>query len=271
MRRSFGASTVHQIIRLDSGSKAVKFTTEVDWHETEKFLKLAFPMDIHADRYASETQFGHIYRPTRTNTSWEAAKFEACNHGFLHFEEPGWGVGILSASTYGHDVTRTVRPDGGTTVTARVSLLRARGTPTRRPTRASTPSTTRWRPVPRSGTRSREARLVNPVYGPSIPGSGTVDPLFTIDDDAVTASAIKLADDGSGDVVLRVYETNGGRASALITPNFGFSGFEICDLLERPITREAVHVAADNEGLRLRLRPFQLVTLRFARTTGSEA
>ena len=119
------------------------------------------------------------------------------------------------------------------------------------------------------GDAVREGFAVN-LPGRAVVGGATVDPLFTIDDDAVAASAIKLADDGSGDVVLRVYETNGGRASALITPNFGFSGFEICDLLERPITREAVNVAADNEGLRLRLRPFQLVTLRFARTTGSE-
>ena len=27
--------------------------------------------------------------PTHVNTSWEAAKFEACNHKFVHFEEPG--------------------------------------------------------------------------------------------------------------------------------------------------------------------------------------
>src|SRR6185312_12632580 len=106
------------------------------------------------------------------------------------------------------------------------------------------------------GDAVREARLVNPYYGPSIPGSGTIEPLFTIDDDAVAASAVKLADDRSGDVVLRVYETNGGRATARITPNFGFSGFEICDLLERPITREGVSVVSDNDGLRLSLRPF---------------
>ena len=259
-------------IRLDSGSKAVQFATEVDWHETEKFLKLAFPMDIHADRYASETQFGHIYRPTHTNTSWEAAKFEACNHGFLHFEEPGFGVAILSGSTYGHDVTRTVRPDGGTTVTARVSLLRAPRFPDPETDQGEHVFHHALAPGAAIGDAVREARLLNPGLRPVLRRARhVVEPLFTIDDDAVTASAIKLADDRSGDVVLRVYETHGGRASALITPNFGFSGFEICDLLERPITRGGVTVAADNDGLRLRLRPFQLVTLRFARTTGSEA
>ncbi|MEY9856665.1 alpha-mannosidase [Catenulispora sp. GAS73] len=269
--RSFGASRVVQQLSLAPGSRRLDISTEVDWHETEKFLKLAFPLDVHADRYASETQFGHIFRPTHTNTSWEAAKFEACNHKFVHFEEPGWGVALVSASTYGHDVTRTVRADGGTTTTARISLLRA--------PRFPDPETDQGKhyfhhslvPGASIGDAVREGYALPTNRRAVEGGERDVTPLFTIDDDAVVASAIKLADDRSGDVILRVYESHGGRASARVTPGFGFSGFEICDLLERPITREGVSVATDNDGLRLDLRPFQLVTLRFARTTGSEA
>ncbi len=114
------------MLSLAPGERRLEIDTEVDWHETEKFLKLAFPLDVHAERYASETQFGHFHRPTHTNTSWEAAKFEACNHRFVHLEEPGWGVAVVNDSTYGHDVTRTVRDtDSGTTTTVRASLLRA--------------------------------------------------------------------------------------------------------------------------------------------------
>ncbi|MGV9399878.1 alpha-mannosidase, partial [Streptomyces sp. NPDC003668] len=92
--RSFGASRVTQVLSLPPGERRLVIDTEVDWHETEKFLKLAFPLDLHAERYASETQFGHVHRPTHTNTSWEAAKFEACNHRFVHLEEPGWGRSV---------------------------------------------------------------------------------------------------------------------------------------------------------------------------------
>ena len=35
-----------------AGAKRLDIDTEVDWHETEKFLKLAFPLDVHAERYA---------------------------------------------------------------------------------------------------------------------------------------------------------------------------------------------------------------------------
>ncbi|MYU67511.1 glycoside hydrolase family 38 C-terminal domain-containing protein, partial [Streptomyces sp. SID69] len=81
--RSFGDSRATQVFSLPRGERRLVVDTEVDWHETEKILKLAFPLDLHAERYASETQFGHVFRPTHTNTSWEAARFEACNHRFV--------------------------------------------------------------------------------------------------------------------------------------------------------------------------------------------
>lgn len=151
--RSFGSSAVTQTVTLRAGAKTVDIATDVDWHETEKFLKAAFPLDVKAERTASETQFGHVYRATHTNTSWEAAKFEICAHRWIHAEEPGWGVALLNDSTYGHDVTRQVRADGGQTTTVRLSLLRAPATRTRRPTRGGTPCASPSRPAPGSGTR----------------------------------------------------------------------------------------------------------------------
>ena len=123
--RMFGASRVTQRLTLRAGAKRLDFETEVDWHEREKFLKAAFPVDVRADRSAAETQFGHVFRPTHCNTSWEAAKFEICAHRFLHIGEVGWGAALVNDSTYGHDVTSQVRADGGTTTTVRLSLVRA--------------------------------------------------------------------------------------------------------------------------------------------------
>ncbi|MFP3786328.1 glycoside hydrolase family 38 C-terminal domain-containing protein, partial [Burkholderia sp. SIMBA_024] len=98
---------------------------DIDWHERRHLLKLAFPLDVHADRSAAETQFGHVFRPTHTNTSWDAARFEISAHRWIHVAEPGYGVAIANESTYGHDVSRTTRADGGSTTTVRLSLLRA--------------------------------------------------------------------------------------------------------------------------------------------------
>ncbi|WP_329462937.1 alpha-mannosidase [Streptomyces sp. NBC_01431] len=259
--RTFGASRVTQLLSLAPGSGRLDIETEVDWHETEKFLKLAFPLDVHAERYASETQFGHFHRATHTNTSWEAAKFEACNHRFVHLEEPGWGVALVTDSTYGHDVTRTVRSrDAGTTTTLRVSLLRA----PRFPDPETDQGLHRFRhalvPGATIGDAVREGYRVN-LPERTVTGAGPVAPLVAVDNDAVVVTAVKLADDGSGDVVVRFHEALGGRASAVVAPGFPAVSVTPTDLLERPLGEgEAV-----TGGVRVTLRPFELRTLRFRR------
>ncbi|MEU2552681.1 glycoside hydrolase family 38 C-terminal domain-containing protein [Streptomyces sp. NPDC013313] len=263
--RSFGASRVTQVLSLPPGERRLVIDTEVDWHETEKFLKLAFPLDLHAERYASETQFGHVHRPTHTNTSWEAAKFEACNHRFVHLEEPGWGVALVNDSTYGHDVTRTVRTDGdrGTTTTVRASLLRA----PRFPDPETDQGVHRFRhaliPGAAIADAVREGWRIN-LPERRVTGAREVAPLVTVDDDAVVVTAVKLADDGSGDVVVRFHEAHGGRARATLTAGFEVGGVTATDLLERPA---AGSPAPERDGNRItvRLRPFELMTLRLTR------
>ncbi|MER6381251.1 glycoside hydrolase family 38 C-terminal domain-containing protein [Streptomyces sp. NPDC001250] len=261
--RSFGDSRVTQVLSLPPGERRLVIDTEVDWHETEKFLKLAFPLDLHAERYASETQFGHVFRPTHTNTSWEAAKFEACNHRFVHLAEPGWGVAVVNDSTYGHDVTRTVRadPDRGTTTTVRVSLLRA----PRFPDPETDQGVHRFRhalvPGADIGDAVREGWRINQPER-HLTGAHEVAPLVTLDNDAVVVTAVKLADDGSGDVVVRFHEAQGGRARATLKASFEVSDVTVTDLLERPLP-DAVERAGNSVALRL--RPFELVTLRFRR------
>ena len=260
--RSFGSSRVTQVLSLSPGERRLLIDTEVDWHETEKFLKLAFPLDLHAERYASETQFGHFHRPTHTNTSWEAAKFEACNHRFIHLDEPGWGVAVVNDSTYGHDVTRSVRTDGdkGTTTTVRVSLLRA----PRFPDPETDQGVHRFRHalVPGAGIADavREGWRIN-LPERRVTGAREVAPLVTVDTDAVVITAVKLADDGSGDVVVRFHEAHGGRARATLTAGFEIGNVTVTDLLERPLPDKVVHVG---NSIRLRLRPFELKTLRLA-------
>jgi alpha-mannosidase len=76
--------------------------------------------------------------------------------------------------------------------------------------------------------------------------------------------AVKLAEDGSGDVVVRLYESLGQRSAGVITPGFPVQGVQATDLLERPVEAPGV-TPAEQGSVSLALRPFQLVTLRFAR------
>lgn len=261
MVRSFGSSRVTQLLTLRAGARRLDIDTEVDWHEREKFLKAAFPLDVRADHSTAETQFGHVQRPTHTNTSWEAAKFEICAHRFLHVGEPGWGAALLNDSTYGHDVTRTVREDGSTTTTVRLSLLRA----PRYPDPATDQGVHRLRyallPGATIGDAVREGWQFS-LPERRVPGTDEVAPLVSLDGDAVVATAVKLADDGSGDVVVRVHEAHGGRATARLSAGFPLASATVTDLLERPLDGERVTVQGD--VVELVLRPFQILTLRLA-------
>ncbi|PYC78689.1 alpha-mannosidase [Streptomyces tateyamensis] len=259
--RSFGASTAVQTLTLAAGAHRIDLDTEVDWHETEKFLKLAFPLDLHADRYAAETQFGHQYRPTHTNTSWEAAKFEACNHRFTHFAEPDWGVALVTASTYGHDVTRTVRPaDHGVNTTVRASLLRA----PRFPDPHTDQGRHRFRhalvPGATIADAVREGHLVNLPERTVLGAAAAVVPLVELDGEEVVASAVKLADDGSGDLVVRLYQATGTRSRTTLRTDLPVVSVHACDLLERPLPDG--HPPLRDGAVALALRPFQLLTLR---------
>ncbi|SHY02957.1 putative alpha-mannosidase [Mycobacteroides abscessus subsp. abscessus] len=62
-----------------------------------------------------------------------------------------------------------------------------------------------------------------------------VEPLISLDNPAVVVESVKLALDGSGDVVVRLYESRGGRAEATVHSNFGHGQPIVTDLLERPI------------------------------------
>jgi alpha-mannosidase len=62
-------STITLTAAFDGQQSYVECSAEVDWHETMKFLKVEFPVDIRNTEASYETQFGIIKRPTHYNTS----------------------------------------------------------------------------------------------------------------------------------------------------------------------------------------------------------
>ncbi|WP_104127132.1 glycoside hydrolase family 38 C-terminal domain-containing protein [Cryobacterium sp. Y57] len=261
--RRFGGSSVQQDLTVLSDQPSLDIVTTVDWHERHKLLKLAFPLDVHADRAASEIQFGHIYRPTHVNTSWDAARFETCAHRWVFVGEPGFGIAIANNSTYGHDISRTTRVGGGTTTTVRESLLRAptfpdptadQGVHTLRTSISLTPDVL--------GAAAQGYRINLPLRDV---GGAAVKPVVVSECPSIVVEAVKLAEDRSGNLIVRLSEASGSRSTG--TVSFGFTVSEIVetDLLERTVAPVAVQSTSDAGG-RLVLRAFQIITLRVARS-----
>jgi alpha-mannosidase len=90
-----------------------------------------------------------------------------------------------------------------------------------------------------------------------VTGGHGAEPLVTLDGDAnVLIEAVKLADDRSGDVIVRLYEGHGVAGTASVRASFPAAGMELTDLLERRVA---------GTGPEIRLRPFQIVTVRIRR------
>ncbi|MFZ6991566.1 alpha-mannosidase [Curtobacterium sp. RRHDQ66] len=259
--RPVGSSTVTTRYSAVAGQPELTIETEVDWHEQQKLLKLAFPLDVRASIASSEIQFGHVDRPTHQNTSWDFARFETSAHRWVHVAEPGFGVAVANDSTYGHDITRSTRADGGTTTLVRESLLRG---PTFPDPHADQGHHV-FRTVLRVGESVLDAadsgyRLNLPVR--TVAGSAPVSPLVVVSSPQVFVEAVKLAEDRSGDVIVRLYEGLGGRATD-VGVDFGFDVASVAqvDLLERPLGTSW----DAGSPVSLTLRPFEIVTLRVQR------
>ncbi|WP_309068903.1 glycoside hydrolase family 38 C-terminal domain-containing protein, partial [Microbacterium sp.] len=267
--RRFSQSALTQRITLHAGSRALVFAQTTDWHETEKFLKVAFPLDIHAEHTAAETQFGYAKRVTHTNTSWEAAKFETAMHRFVHVEEPGFGVALTTDSTYGYDVTRDSTPETGVTTTVRLSLLRAPRFPD---------------PATDQGEQTHVYALVIGADIADATAAGLVmnlplraAPAADIAADAVTpptlapvvetsggvlVSAVKLAADRSGDLIVRVYEPYGRRATGTVRFGRAVSGVTAVSLIEDANPSPVPVPLVGDRDVTVSLTPFEVRTLR---------
>jgi alpha-mannosidase len=256
----YGNSRIVQRFRLPESSLALHIETNVDWHEQEKLLKLGFPLDVRTEYASSEIQFGHVLRPTFVNTSWDAARFETVAHRWVHVGEPGFGAVVANATTYGHDITRHVRDDGGTTTVVRQSLLRAPVFPDPESDQGEHVFQTLLGIAPTVIDAARSGYHLNlPLR--VIDGSADAAslPIVEVSSRSVLVEAVKLAHDRSGDLIVRLYEAEGARASATVTVGRAFDRAWTTNLLEQDL---AASTWGGSDAVALELRPFEIVTLR---------
>ncbi len=261
--RRFSKSSIVQQIVLRAGSARVDIVSDVSWHEHEKVLKVAFPVDVHADSAACEIQYGHVYRPTHASTDWDAAKFEVCAQRWVDVSEHGYGVALLNDCKYGHDVHRGA---------LRLTLLRAANFPDPDADRGDHRFTYALFPhiggIVDGDVVAEAARLNQPIVAIAGGGGGrqpTSISAITSSDPGLVVTAVKQAEDRSGEVIVRCYEATGGRRLGTLTTAFAVSGVTVTDLLERDLPDEAAAAMWSPSGIQVALRPFQILTIRLHR------
>lgn len=257
VRRKFGDSCATTIYRLCSDSKSLEIQLDIDWQEEEKLLKLLLPLDLHANSARFETQFGFVERAIHENTSWDAARFEVPAHRYLHVIEGAYGVGLANDAAYGYSVGK---PRGGGVLIG-ASVLKSANFPDQKADRGF--HTKRWSLVPTGDTTEvlDEAEELNRLTEDEIA------PLVNVvsDGNSARVSSMKMAHDGSGDVIIRLFESVGNRTKARVEFSDLVSGSTVTqvDFLEDPVGEDDLTpMEVDEDGVSLSLRPFQVVTLR---------
>ncbi|MDO5729581.1 MAG: glycoside hydrolase family 38 C-terminal domain-containing protein [Actinomycetaceae bacterium] len=251
----FGKSTATLTWSLKPGARQLDLHVDLDWHEKEKILKCAFPIDIHTDHAQYETQMGYVTRPTHENTSWDAYKFEVSTHRWLRLANSSDACAIANDATYGWDVTRHAYPDRGTYSVARASLARASLFPD--PEQDQGRHEWNFALVPNASILSAVA-AGHALNIPPREIAGEIEPLLTLD--GAVVESVALAPDRSGDVIIRAYEAEGGRGRAFLTFP-GAKEVRGVDLLYRD-SELGARVTAGEGGWRIDFNPFEIVTLR---------
>ncbi len=255
--RKFFDSVIEQKVWLYGDIDKVDFETTAEWYQEHILVKAAFPVDINADKATYEIQFGSVERPTHTNTSWDAAKFEVCAHKFADLSECDYGVSILNDCKYGHDIHDSVM---------RLTLLKCATHPSPKADKGHHEFIYSLRPHAGSYTQAGTVKLAydlnNPMTAVKVAAQdGTLPESFSlvsVSDENVVIDTVKKAED-SDTTVVRMYESWNKRVNnAKLTFGFDIKHAAICDLLENEIEELEV---VDNT-VTFPVKPFEIVTIK---------
>ncbi|KAL4901279.1 hypothetical protein BDW74DRAFT_160139 [Aspergillus multicolor] len=281
---SWVKTTISLAATEENRQSYVEFESEVEWQETMKFLKVEFPVDITNTEASYETQYGIIKRPTHYNTSWDMAKFEVCTHKWADLSENGYGVSILNDSKYGFATCGNLM---------RLSLLRAPKAPDAHADMGR--HTIRYAILPHTGPL--DARIIRAGYefnhplvldtSLALPDKQSVSTVTALlrnieingspslildaikrgeDDEDIDSDpdiALPSAKRAARSIILRIYESLGGKSRGAIRTAFPVTKVWKTNLLEDD--GDELSLVDDGEGWKkfdLELRAFEVATFR---------
>ena len=211
-----GASKLVQDFAVYHDIEHIDVAVTVDWREQFKALKLRFPVNVNFMRVTHEIPYGHIERfangEEEPMQNWVDVSGTSRDSGDMY------GVSILNDSKYSVDVfTRDI---GLTVLRSPIYAHHVPAVPDpdgfysfidqgiQRFAYTILPHAGSWE---HAGTVRRAAELnqkpfaLNATYHPgSLPQTAS---FASVDSENIIISAVKLAEDGSGDVIVRAYET----------------------------------------------------------------
>jgi alpha-mannosidase len=257
IKRTFSASSLEQEIILRAGSRRLDFRTRVAWNERHKMLKACFPVTVRAESAIHEIQFGHLQRPTHASRPFDADRFEVCNNKWTALAEEGRGAAVLNDCKYGVSVEDN---------SINLTLLRAPLAPDATADVGEHEFTYAlycW------DGAFKDSGILREAYDLNIPATVVAGAPATAEASLLSVSApnvvietVKPAEDGSGDVVVRLYEGMRTATRCELRIGLPFKTVVETDMLET--TKHVLKPGRDGV-LTLDFTAFEIKTLRLKR------
>ena len=251
LSRKLLSSTFEQEIVLKADSRRLDFVTNVEWRELHRLLKVEFPVNIRASEGINEIQFGYMKRPTHRSRLYDSDRFEVCNQRYSALCDESHGAAVLNDCKYGISMNGNA---------LQLTLLRATASPEMRADNGRhtfTYAFTCWE------GDFLNCPVVREAYDLNVPMrvcAGGLDGFsaFSLDAENVFIDTVKPAEDGSGDIILRLYEAKRADTRCSLSINVPAHGVWDCDMLENKLTA----LALVDGKVDLNFHTFEVKTLR---------
>ncbi|KAL9644310.1 hypothetical protein ABK040_005771 [Willaertia magna] len=215
-----GTTSLIQYITVTCLSPRIDFNTTVNWNEKHKCLKASFPSHVHSDSVTYDHQFGFIKRSNHSNTSWDVARFEVMGQKYAVISEYGSGVALMQDCKYGYSTK-----DNNTLC---LTLLRSPKAPDEFCDMGLNEFV--YSLYPYCANTFQDGRVIQSSYELNNPSNYIIQERviqrgekiqMLIEESLVSPSVsnvicetVKLAEDSTSDVVIRLYEAYGAHSSS---------------------------------------------------------
>ena len=256
IKKPFQNSLFTQDVMLYSKLRRIDFDLTIDWHDTHRMIKVAFPLCLREPEVTYNVPYGSIVRPA-DGLEYPAQKW-------VDLSSSGYGVSLLNNARYAHDVEGNI---------LRMSILRSPTKPAYNTDEGI--HSLRYSIYPHSGSW-KEAGVMRRGYELNIPlmpvvktsHEGELPDTFSfmkIEPDNLILEAVKREFD-SEYLILRFYEIHGKNCMAFLTFSKDVESAYETDLLENDL-RE---VKVQGKVLEVPVGAYEIKTLRVRISSGQE-
>lgn len=249
--RTLNNSPMTQEIWLRRDSRTLEFRTVIDWQERHKLLKVNFATALHAHEAIHEIQFGHLRRPNHASRQFDADRFEVANQKWTALAEEGRGAAVLNDCKYGVNV------QGGS---INLTLLRSPLAPDMTADLGRQEFTYAfhvWDGAFLESDLVQAAYALNapPLVLAGLAGRGS---LFQVNAPNVIVETVKPAEDGSADLIVRLYEAKRTATRCTLKTPLPATAALATNMLEA----DSTPLPLTHGTVVLEFRPFEVKTVR---------